>query len=97
MKGHVNNFSVTAGALVGACFGSLPGGRRRRNSHDLRALCATQRPRIGMACLVGESPLHGHVDGPSAGKTSSPPMNASSDGRARLYKIAQPKSGETVE
>src|SRR5689334_1003492 len=37
MKGHVKNFSVTAGALVGACFGSLPGGLRRRNSHDLPA------------------------------------------------------------
>jgi hypothetical protein len=97
MQGHVNNFSVTAGALVGACFGSLPGGRRRRNSHDLRALCATQRPRIGMACLVGESPLHGHVQVLPTGQARPPPMNASSAGRARLYKIAQPKSGETVE
>src|ERR1700745_1459081 len=26
MKGHVKNFSVTARALVGACFGSFPGG-----------------------------------------------------------------------
>jgi hypothetical protein len=53
MKGHVKNFSVTAGALVGARFGSLPGGLRRRNSHDLSALRATQCPRVGMACLVG--------------------------------------------
>ena len=53
MKRHVKNFSVTAGALVGARFGSLPGGLRRHNSHDLSALRATQCPRVGMACLVG--------------------------------------------
>jgi len=53
MKGHVKNFSVTAGALVGACFGSLPGGLRRRNSHDLPALRATQRPGVGPGCLAG--------------------------------------------
>lgn len=69
MKGNLYDFSMTAGALVGACFGSLAGGDRHRDSHDLRALCATQRPRIGMACLVRHSTLHGHVDFPLARKT----------------------------
>jgi hypothetical protein len=69
MKGHLYAFSMTAGARVGACFGSLAGGDRRRDSHDLRALCATQSPRIGMACLVRHPTLHGHVDLPLARKS----------------------------
>jgi hypothetical protein len=89
MKGQVDNFSVTAGALVDARFGSLPRGLRRRNSHDLSALRAAQRPRVGMAWIVGRLPLHGHVEVPPVGQARPPMMNASSADRARLYKIAQ--------
>src|SRR5229473_7533215 len=46
MKGHVNPFAVTVGALVGAGFLPFLGWCRHDDSHFLRALGTKQRPGV---------------------------------------------------
>jgi hypothetical protein len=87
MKGHVNPFAVTVGALVGACFPPILGWCRHDDSHFLRALWTKQHPGVSNDRLVRLVILHRHDEFPPLGKNYASDQ-ARPVAEPRLYKIA---------